>query len=100
MNSLCEIKKPGKSVLNCGCGSAGPLPILDLAGASIRNPFSVASVTLNTKCLKNPKVLLRITALISAPLDVLTSITFRVKKCCSDGCSQYVGGVLYFKFIN
>lgn len=92
MNSLCEIKKPGKSVLNCGCGSAGPLPILDLAGASIKNPFSVASVTLNTKCLRNPKILLRITALISAPLDVLTSITFRVKKCCSDGCSQYVGG--------
>lgn len=92
MNSLCEIKQPGNISASCGCGSAGPLPILDLAGASIINPYSVASVTLNTECLKNPKVLIRVTALINAPIGVVTTLTFRVKKYCNDGCSQDVGG--------
>lgn len=92
MNCLCEVKQPGKSSASCGCGSAGPLPLLDLTGASIRNPYSVASVTLNTECFKNPKVLIHVTALINAPIGILASLTFRVKKCCNDGCSQNIGG--------
>lgn len=92
MDNLCEKQEAGKAIISCGCGSAGPLPILDLAGASIRNPYSVASVTLNTKGLKNPKVLIHVTALINAPIGIITSLTFRLRKCCKDGCSQNVGG--------
>ena len=87
----CKPPKPGKMVASCGCGAAGPLPILDLAGASIRNPYSVASVSIDTKGVKNPKVLIHFTSLINSPLGAIPNITFRIKKCC-DGCSQYVGG--------
>ncbi|MDD4716049.1 MAG: DUF4489 domain-containing protein [Oscillospiraceae bacterium] len=78
-------------ILNCGSGSAGPLPIMDLAGASIINPYSVASVTLNTKNLKNPSVLITFTGLISVPVGVLPNISFRLKKSCN-GASQAIGG--------
>lgn len=87
----CRMKKAGKIIASCGCGSAGPLPILDLAGASIRNPYSVASVSIDTRKLKNPTVLIHFTGLINAPIGVVPNITFRIKKCCN-GCSQFVGG--------
>lgn len=79
------------AVLSCGSGSAGPLPITDLAGASIVNPYSVASVTLNTKGLKKPSVLITFTGMISVPLGALPSLTFRVRKACN-GASQAIGG--------
>ena len=81
----------GKAILNCGCGSVGPLPILDIAGASIINPYSVASVTIDTRELKNPTVLINFTALINVPIGVLPNITFRLVKC-MNGCSQTIGG--------
>ena len=77
----CRTEKAGKIIVSCGCGSAGPLPILDLAGASIRNPYSVASVTIDTKKLKNPTVLIHFTGLINAPIGVVPNITFRIRKC-------------------
>ena len=90
-NEKCRPPKPGKVAVSCGCGAAGPLPILDLAGASIRNPYPVASVTVDTRNLKNPKVLIHFTSLINAPAGVIPNITFRIRKCCN-GCSQLVGG--------
>lgn len=84
-------REAGKAILNCGCGSVGPLPILDLAGASIINPYSVASVTIDTRGLKNPTVLINFTALINVPIGVLPNITFRLVKC-MNGCSQAIGG--------
>ena len=87
----CNDLEPGRAILNCGCGAVGPLPILDLTGASIVNPYSVASVTIDTRKLKNPTVLINFTALINVPIGVLPSITFRLVKC-MNGCSQAVGG--------
>lgn len=78
-------------VLGCGSGSAGPLPILDLAGASIVNPYSVASVTLGMKGLKKPSVLITFIGLINIPVGALPNISFRLKKACN-GASQSIGG--------
>jgi hypothetical protein len=64
---------------------------LDLAGSSIVNPYSVASVTLNLKGLRNPSVLVTFTGLINVPIGALPNITFRMRKSCN-GASQAVGG--------
>lgn len=87
----CRHQKPGKLIMKCGSGFAGPLPILDLAGASIRHTYPVASVTIDTSGLENPTVLLQVTALINAPIGVLANLTFRVVKSCN-GATQGVGG--------
>ena len=89
----CRPQTPGKMIMSCGSGSAGPLPTLDLAGASIRNPYAVGSVTIDTRGLRCPTVLIHVTALINAPLGAIPSLTFRVTKCCN-GCSQSVGSSL------
>ncbi len=82
----------GGAIMKCGCGSAGPLPILDLAGASIVNPYSVASVTVDTRGLKCPTILINFTGLINVPAGgVIPSITFRLVKSCN-GSTQSVGG--------
>lgn len=80
-----------KVALGCGSGSAGPLPVLDLAGASIVNPYAVASASLNLEGMKNPKVLLTFTGLINVPLGALPNISFRLVRACN-GASQAVGG--------
>ena len=89
---ICEPQKPGKAIMSCGCGSAGPLPATDLAGASIRNPYAVASVTINTEELRCPTVLIHVTALINSPLGVIPNIIFRVVKGCNNSGTQLVGG--------
>ncbi|WP_123052788.1 DUF4489 domain-containing protein [Clostridium sp. JN-1] len=85
----------GGAVMKCGSGATGPLPILDLAGASIINPYSVASVTIDTRRLKCPSVLINFTGLINVPAGVIPSITFRLIKTCN-GSSQSVGGSYTF----
>ena len=90
-NEQCTCPKPGKSILSCGCGAAGPLPVLDLTGASIVNPYSVASTSIDTRGMHCPTVLINFTALINVPAGVFPNITFRLVRCIN-GCSQYVGG--------
>lgn len=90
-NEKCSCNEGGKAILSCGCGAAGPLPILDLAGASIINPYSVASTSIDTRGLNCPTVLINFTGLINVPAGVLPNITFRLVRCIN-GCSQQVGG--------
>lgn len=90
-NEQCSCPKSGKSILSCGCGAAGPLPVLDLTGASIVNPYSVASTSIDTRGMHCPTVLINFTALINVPAGVFPNITFRLVRCIN-GCSQYVGG--------
>lgn len=87
----CKSSSTGKAILKCGAGAVGPLPILDLVGASIINPYSLASVTIDTSGMKNPTVLINVTALINVPVGALPSITFRLVRTCN-GASQPVGG--------
>lgn len=81
---------PGVS-LSCGSGVAGPLPIMDLAGASIANPYTVASVTVDLRGMQKPSVLILFTGLISVPLGALANISFRIVRSCN-GATQAIGG--------
>lgn len=90
-NEKCSCNNGGGAILSCGCGAAGPLPILDLAGASIINPYSVASTSIDIRGLNCPTVLINFTGLINVPAAVLPNITFRLVRC-ANGCSQQIGG--------
>lgn len=94
-NCSCNENTSCCAVLSCGSGSVGPLPITDLAGASIVNPYSVASVTLDLKKLKHPSVLITFTGLISVPASALPSLTFRTVRTCN-GASHAIGGSYTF----
>ena len=45
----CAAPEPGKAILSCGAGAVGPLPILEIAGARIRNQKSRATLTKNKR---------------------------------------------------
>ena len=103
---------PGKSLLRCSTGSARPLPEIDTL---LPNPIPVGSITIDTRELCNPTVLLNFNAIITNPSkcgggrhhkdaapapgggghdpheqDIEATLTFTVFKCC-DGCTQPVG---------
>lgn len=90
-NEKCSCNEGGRAILSCGCGAAGPLPVLDLAGASIINPYSVASTSIDTRGMHCPTILINFTALINVPAGVFPNITFRLVRCIN-GCSQQIGG--------
>lgn len=85
----------GKALLRCGSGAAGPLPILGSAGLIPTTPIPVGSVSIDTRNLCNPTVLITVTALINTPVSILSSLSFRIVRCI-DGCSQHVGGSYTF----
>ncbi|BDC02095.1 TPA: DUF4489 domain-containing protein [Clostridium perfringens] len=88
--------EPGRAILRCGRGSAGPFPILNLGvifGES--NAIEVGSVNIDTTNLCNPSILLNVTITLNAPVAILSTLTFSIIKCCN-GCSQPVGDSFTF----
>lgn len=83
--------EPGKALLKCGRGAAGPLPLI-AAGTilGLNGAIPVGSVTIDTRELCNPTILLTVNSIIAAPVAIASTITFTVFKCC-DGCKQPVG---------
>ena len=81
--------KPGKALLRCARGAVGPLPLI-AADVLLPKTYPVGSVTIDTRELCNPTVLLNFNFLINVPVGLLTTLTFSVFKCC-DGCRQPVG---------
>lgn len=83
--------EPGKALLRCGRGGVGPLPLIDVGTLlGLNNAIPIGSVTIDTRELCNPTILLNVNSIISAPLAIATTLTFTVFKCC-DGCKQPVG---------
>ncbi|SFC51980.1 DUF4489 domain-containing protein [Clostridium uliginosum] len=97
---VCETRhscacEPGRALLRCSCGLAGPLPILGTAGLIPTTPISVGSVSIDTTRMCNPSVLISATFQINTPIAILSNLTFRVVKCVN-GCTQPVGGSFTF----
>lgn len=83
--------EPGKALLKCGRGAAGPLPLLDVGTLlGLSNAIPVGSVTIDTRELCNPTILINVNSILAAPVAIATTLTFTVFKCC-DGCKQPVG---------
>lgn len=102
----CNCQKPGKAILSCGHGGVGPLANITATTTTRVNPIPVASVSIDTRCMECPKVLLHFTAQINLPATTaaaaastatLNFIISRTTKC---GCPQYIGGTFTFSTAN
>jgi hypothetical protein len=89
-------QEPGRAILNVGCGGVGPLPIIS---TPISRPIPVASVSIDTSCMCNPKVLLTFTSIISLPATVAVNLNFTIVKSVENGSPQPIGGTLTFSEI-
>lgn len=85
--------EPGRALLNVGSGGIGPMPIIS---TPLSRPIPVASVSLDTSNMCNPKVLLTFTSIISLPADILVNLNFIVVKTVGDGSPQPIGGTFTF----
>ena len=85
--------EPGRSLLSCGSGGVGPLPILS---TQLSRPIPVASVSIDTTNMCNPKVLLTFTGLIVLPATILVSLNFIIIKTIDGGAPQPIGGTNTF----
>ena len=85
--------EPGRALLNVGSGGVGPLPIIS---TPLSRPIPVASVSINTSRMCNPKVLLTFTGIISLPVGILVNLNFIVVKTVGDGAPQPIGGTFTF----
>ena len=85
--------EPGRALLSCGSGGIGPMPIIS---TPLSRPIPVASVSINTSRLCNPKVLLTFTSLICLPATILVSLNFIIIKTIDGGAPQAIGGTHTF----
>jgi hypothetical protein len=80
--------EPGRALLNVGAGGIGPMPIIS---TPLSRPISIASVSIDTTRLCNPKVLLTFTSLVVLPVGILVNLNFIIVKTVGDGAPQAVG---------
>lgn len=89
----CKCQKPGKSILNCGCGGVGPLSVIS---APLNSPIPVASTSIDTRCMECPRVLLHFTAQINLPAGATATLNFIISRTDKCGCPQNIGGTFTF----
>jgi hypothetical protein len=85
--------EPGRAVLNVGHGGIGPMPVIS---TPLSRPIPVASVSIDTSRLCNPKVLLTFTCLICLPANICVNLNFVVIKIVDGGSPQAIGGTHTF----
>ena len=83
----------GRALLSCGSGGAGPFPIIS---TQLSRPIPVASVSIDTSRLCNPRILLTFTSLIVLPATILVNLNFIIEKSTEGGCPQEIGGTHTF----
>ena len=85
--------EPGRAILACGSGGAGPLPMVS---TQLSRPIPVASVSIDTTNMCNPKILLTFTALIVLPATIMVNLNFIIVKTTDGGAPQEIGGTHTF----
>lgn len=84
------------------CGSTTDVPqTVDTAGAQFQfhSPISLACLSLDTECLKDPKVLLRFEAQIHARFISVDTIRANFELVKTDGCKEISCGTFSFTFL-
>ncbi|NLL39558.1 MAG: DUF4489 domain-containing protein [Clostridiales bacterium] len=79
--------------LNASTGSAGPLPLINSA---LANPIPVVDVTIDTRGMKEPAVLLTFTSAISLPVGVSVTLNFELRRSLNGGAPVTVGSTYTF----
>lgn len=85
--------EPGRALLNVGSGGIGAMPIIS---TPLSRPIPVTSVSINTRNMCNPKVLLTFTGIIALPVGILVNLNFTIVKTVGDGAPQPIGGTFTF----
>lgn len=88
--------EPGRSLLSCGAGGVGPLPMIS---TQLSRPIPVASVSIDTTNMCNPKILLTFTCLIVLPATIMVNLNFVIVKTTDGGAPQEIGGTHTFSEI-
>ncbi|OOM76456.1 hypothetical protein CLPUN_26880 [Clostridium puniceum] len=88
--------EPGRSLLSCGSGGVGPLPMIS---TQLSRPIPVASVSIDTTNMCNPKILLTFTCLIVLPATIMVNLNFVIVKTTDGGAPQEIGGTHTFSEI-
>lgn len=88
--------EPGRCLLSCGSGGIGPMPIIS---TQLSRPIPVASVSIDTTNMCNPKVLLTFTCLIVLPMNIMVNLNFIIVKTTDCGAPQEIGGTHTFSEI-
>lgn len=76
-------QKPGEAILKCSCGGSTTIAPGVSASTPLQSPKYIASVTIDTSCLKHPTVLLTFTGDIKRIKKSKDTLNFIIKKSCS-----------------
>lgn len=97
MTNNCEFfpKRPERNIvkLNASTGGAGPLPLINSA---LANPIPVVDVTIDTRGMKDPAVLLTFTSAISLPVGISVTLNFEIRRSLNGGAPVPVGSSYTF----
>jgi len=79
--------------INAATGGAGPLPIINTL---LSNPINVVNVTIDTRQMKEPAVLLNFTSIISLPVGISVTLNFEITRSFESGAPVNVGSTYTF----
>jgi hypothetical protein len=79
--------------LNASTGGAGPLPLITTL---LSDPISVVDVTIDTRGMQEPAVLLTFTGIISMPVGVSVTLNFEIVRSANGGAPVPVGSTYTF----
>jgi hypothetical protein len=83
--------EPGGALLSCGSGGIGPI-----SSTTLSAPMSIATVSIDTRRLCNPRILLTFTCSISLPVGIGVNLNFIIVKSTDCGAAQAIGGTHTF----
>ena len=88
-----EHKDAPKVRLNASTGGAGPFPIITTLFA---DPIAVVDVSISTKGMERPAILLNFTSIIALPFGISVTLNFQIRRSLSDGSAVKVGSTYTF----
>lgn len=82
-----------KVALKSATGGLGPLPVITTL---FSDPLAVVDVSINTKGMEKPTVLLDFSSIISLPLGISVTLNFQIRRSIDDGAPVKVGSTYTF----
>lgn len=79
--------------LNASTGGAGPLPIFTTL---LANPINVVNVSVDTRGMRDPSILLDFSSIISLPIGISVTLNFEVTRSLNGGAPVNVGSTYTF----
>lgn len=89
-------QRSGRAIVASGSsGTPVFLPSVDIGDLG-DSPIPVASATIDTRGLRNPKIIVLFTGAIGLPATAIANVSFELSKACNNGASQRIGSSFTF----